>query len=315
MTGTGVLEWVTSPDAFRRRLEGWRAGGLRVGMVPTMGALHPGHLALIRRARRETDRVAVSLFVNPLQFEDAHDLRGYPRDRAGDQEALRAARVDCGFAPAPRRIFPPEFSTRVSVSAGTNRWEGAARPAHFDGVATVVARLLVLTGPCRAYFGEKDAQQLQLVRRLVADLGLPVEVRACPTVREPDGLPWSSRNRRLTSAQRAAAVCLPAAVAAVLAAYGRSERDAERLGRLAAGVVEAEPLASLDYAAVVDGASFEPVAVAGPSARLLLAVRVGPVRLIDGARLGDRALASRACRWGRSRSERVAAGGGGRPAR
>jgi len=262
-----------------------------------MGALHPGHLSLVQRARREVDRVVVSLFVNPLQFDNPAELRAYPRDRRGDLERLRGVATDLCFAPRRRDLFPASFATTVCVSRGTRLWEGAARPGHFDGVATVVARLLSLAGLCRAYFGEKDAQQLQLVRRLVLDLGLPAHVVACATIREADGLPWSSRNRTLSSSERAAAACLPRALAEVLWAHRRGEDHADRLARRAAQVISGEPLAVLDYAALVDPVSFEPVVRTAPGTRVILAARIGPVRLIDGARLSDRALLRRTRSW------------------
>ncbi len=297
MAGAARSETVPRPLVFSRRLGDWRAAGLSVGLVPTMGALHDGHRALIARARRENDRVAVSIFVNPLQFEDAEDLAAYPRRLAADRRVLETVGADLCFAPAAAAMVPPGFATRVAVRAGTGRWEGAGRSGHFEGVATIVARLLGLAGPVRAYFGEKDAQQLAMVRRLVLDLGLPVRVVGCPTVREPDGLPASSRNRRLGADARRAAGCLPRAVARTLTAFAAGERVAERLAAIAAAVVALEPGVQLAYTAVVDPHTFEPAAAVGPDDRLVLAARVASVRLIDGARLGDRGLLARSARW------------------
>jgi len=297
VTRPGNPETTDTVAGLRRRLDDWRSAGLRVGLVPTMGALHAGHRSLIRRARRQTDRVVVSVFVNPLQFEDRAQFSAYPRDRATDRAQLRAARVDLCFAPTRRAMLPAGFATRVAVLRGTHGWEGADRPGHFEGVATLVARLLSLAGPVRAYFGEKDAQQLAMVRRLVRDLGLPVEVVGCPTVREPDGVACSSRNRLLTASQRRAGASLPQAVRAALSAYQAGERSGETIARRAGDVIAAEPGASLGYAAVVDPDTFEPQVAASARGLVIVAARVGPVRLIDSARLGDRRLAARAARW------------------
>lgn len=246
-------------DQLRKELDAARAAGRTVGLVPTMGALHEGHASLIRRSAAECDVTAVTVFVNPLQFEQSEfgpseDFASYPRDLSADIEAAAGAGAGLLFAPSAPEMYPSQPTVTVHV-AGEDVLEGASRPGHFDGVATVVAKLFNLAGPCRAYFGEKDWQQLRVVRRLVADLSFPVEVVACPTVREADGLALSSRNGRLSAEERRAATVLYRA----LTAYPH---------RAMADVVAEEPLATLDYAEVVEG-------------RLLIAARVGHVRLID----------------------------------
>ena len=252
-------------DQLRKELDAARAAGRTVGLVPTMGALHEGHASLIRRSASECDMTAVTVFVNPLQFEQSElgpseDFATYPRDLAADVEVAAAAGAEVLFAPPVDDMYPGGApAVRVAVS-GEDGLEGASRPGHFDGVATVVAKLFNLAGPCRAYFGEKDWQQLRVVRRLVADLSFPVEVADCPTVREPDGLAMSSRNVRLSPEERRAATVLYRALTA-----GAASEDPRRA---MAEVVATEPLATLDYAEVVGD-------------RLLIAARVGGVRLID----------------------------------
>jgi pantoate--beta-alanine ligase len=254
-----------------------RGSGLGIGLVPTMGALHPGHLSLIERAREECDVVAVSLFVNPLQFGPAEDFDAYPRDLEGDAEKAAQAGADCLFAPSAAEMFPDgPPATTVRVEALSSILEGAARPTHFEGVCTVVTKLLSLSGRCRAYFGEKDYQQLVIVRRLVSDLSIAAEIVACPIVREPDGLALSSRNARLTLAEREVAPILYRALAA-----GAEALSAGGDGETAMGsVLATEPLVDADYAVVRDAETLgEPRE--GSSMRLLVAARLGSVRLID----------------------------------
>ena len=264
--------------------ERWRAAGERVGLVPTMGALHEGHASLIRRARAERDRVVVSIFVNPLQFGDEGDLAAYPRDEARDLEVTSDLGADLVFAPDVGEIYPAG-PPAITVDPGplAERLEGASRPGHFRGVATVVAKLFHAVGPCAAYFGEKDAQQLAVIRRMTLDLSFPIVVVACPIVREPGGLALSSRNARLTPEQRDAASVLFFALtrAAELARTG--ERDAAVVVAAMAREIGGERHARLDYAAVVDDASFEDVrSLEGVErARALVAARFGDVRLID----------------------------------
>jgi pantoate--beta-alanine ligase len=246
-------------DQLRKELDAARAAGRTVGLVPTMGALHEGHASLIRRSAAECDLTAVTVFVNPLQFGPAEDFATYPRDLSADGGVAAGAGAEVVFAPPVEEMYPQRPSVTVHV-AGEDVLEGASRPGHFDGVATAVAKLFNLAGPCRAYFGEKDWQQLRVVRRLVADLSFPVEVAACPIVRDADGLALSSRNARLSPEERRAATVLYRALRAGVAA------DDPR--RVMVAVVATEPLVMLDYAEVVGD-------------RLLVAARVGSVRLID----------------------------------
>jgi pantoate--beta-alanine ligase len=264
---------IETVGGLRAALDAERAGGRTLGLVPTMGALHDGHLSLVRRAVAECDAVAVTVYVNPLQFGAGEDLSTYPRDLDGDAALAGAAGADHLFAPAVEEMFPEPPLTTVQVAGVSEGGEGASRPGHFTGVATIVAKLFAIAGPCRAYFGEKDHQQLQVVRRLAADLSFPVEVVGCPTVREADGLALSSRNRYLSPAERRAAPVLYRALTAGrdLAAGGCT--DVGALRRAVADVVEREPQARLDY---VD------VAADGPGElRLLVAARIGTTRLID----------------------------------
>ncbi len=250
-------------DQLRKELDAVRAGGRTVGLVPTMGFLHEGHASLIRRSAAECGVTAVTVFVNPLQFAPTEDLDGYPQDLDHDLEVAAGAGTDVVFAPPLDEMYPggpPSVTVHV---AGVDVMEGASRPGHFDGVATVVAKLFNLAGPCRAYFGEKDWQQLQVVRRLVGDLSFPVEVVGCPTVREADGLACSSRNAYLSPWERRAATVLHRALVA-----GAVEGDPDARRARMVEVVDAEPLATLDYAEVLPD-------------RLLIAVRIGNVRLID----------------------------------
>ncbi|MGH2655312.1 MAG: pantoate--beta-alanine ligase [Actinomycetota bacterium] len=276
------MEVIRTRAAFREAAVEARAGGRVVGFVPTMGFLHDGHRSLMARARQETELVTVSIFVNPLQFGPEEDLAEYPRDLDRDLEACEKEGVDAAFVPDADEMFPGG-SPDITVDPGPlgDRLEGAARPGHFRGVCTIVAKLLGIVGPCRAFFGEKDAQQLFIVRRMARDLEFPVEVVGCPTVREPDGLGMSSRNTYLSPEEREAAACLYEALARAAWLVEGGQRDARVLRAELARRIGAEPLAGLDYVAVVDEDSFEEVdRVRGPS-RALVAARIGPTRLID----------------------------------
>ena len=282
---TTTAPFVTGTFAeLSARLDEERRAGRRVGVVLTMGALHDGHASLIRQAAAECDVVAVSVFVNPTQFADPTDLTSYPRTLDADVALAAGAGADVVFAPPVTEVYPDwptPPATTVSVRDLVDRWEGASRPGHFDGVATVVTKLLSAVGRCRTYFGEKDFQQLAVVRRVARDLSLPVEVVGSPTVREPDGLALSSRNVRLSADERAAAVSLSRALAAGAGAWASG---ADRVGVEAAmaGVVAGEPLVHLDYAVLVDAEDLDPAdAASGGPLRLLIAATVGPVRLID----------------------------------
>jgi pantoate--beta-alanine ligase len=266
---------------IRAELDAERAAGRTVGFVPTMGYLHDGHASLIRRSAGECGVTVTSVFVNPLQFGPGEDLASYPRDLDRDVAVSADAGATLVFAPAVEEMYPEPMRTVVRVSGVSEPLEGASRPGHFDGVSTVVAKLCAVIGPCRAYFGEKDFQQLAVVRRMVRDLSLPVAVVGCPTVREPDGLAMSSRNVYLTAEERAQAPVLHRALAAAAAAVEDGERDPEAVRTLLRQQVAAASLARLDYAAVVDAATFEvPDPLVG-ELRLLLAVRFGRARLID----------------------------------
>ncbi len=251
--------------------------------MPTMGALHEGHRSLVARAVAEHRHVAVSIFVNPLQFDRAEDLEHYPCDLGADLQVCEEAGVATVFAPSAEAMFLTGAATTVSVAGLGDRFEGASRPGHLDGVATVVAKLFALAGPCTAYFGEKDFQQLAVVRRLAADLSMPVEVAACPTVRDSDGLALSSRNALLSPAEREAASVLWRALAVGQAAVGAGEDRPEAVAALMSRTISAEPLATLDYAAAVDAADLTvPASLSRPTAlRLLVAAGFGAVRLVD----------------------------------
>lgn len=279
---TAPVDIVSTRDEWRRRLDEARSAGQQVGLVPTMGSLHAGHLSLIRRAAADCHVVAVTDYVNPLQFGEAADLAAYPRDVRGDQALAARAGASLLFAPSAEEMWPEAPATTVSVSGVSRQWEGSARPGHFEGVATIVAKLFSLSGPSWAYFGEKDWQQLAVIRRLTADLSLPVVIVACPTVREPDGLALSSRNGRLTPEERKIA---PTLYWSLLAGKRAIEDDrvvdpAEVVARMAACLAE-QPAFTLDYAAVVDPDRLETPARLVGEVRLLIAARLGPTRLID----------------------------------
>lgn len=279
------MQVVRSVAQLRMALAGHRGRRRRIALVPTMGALHEGHLSLIRHARAHSDLVVVSLFVNPSQFTERSDLERYPRSERRDVQLAAKAGADLLFAPAVEEVYPPGFATSVEVLGLGDRLEGASRGAeHFRGVATVVTKLLCMVMPDVAYFGEKDAQQAVVIRRLVADLNLPVEIESLPTVREADGLAMSSRNRLLSPAERRRAAALPAALAAAVQSAALGERSAHALcetasERLHSAGVEPE------YVALVDPQTFEPLDDLDRPALLALAARVGPVRLIDNVRI------------------------------
>jgi pantoate--beta-alanine ligase len=272
---------VTRIADLRTVLDAARAAGRRVGFVPTMGYLHDGHASLMARARADDDVVVASIFVNPLQFGPSEDLSAYPRDLARDLRLAERNGVDLVFVPPVEEMYPEPVATTVTVAGVSDGWEGASRPTHFAGVATVVAKLFGIAGPCRAYFGEKDFQQLAVIRRMARDLSLPVEVVGCPTVREVDGLAMSSRNSYLTPAERAAAPVVHRALQAGAAAILAGERSPAPVVELMAAIVEAEPLARLDYVGVVDADSLAVPDQLSGNLRLLAAVGLGRARLID----------------------------------
>ena len=275
------MKVLTTRRELAVELSGLRRLGASLGLVPTMGALHEGHRSLLVAARPANDAVAMTLFVNPLQFNDPADLERYPRDLDGDLHLAEAAGVDLVLAPSPDEMYPDgDPVVRVDPGVMGDGLEGASRPGHFVGVATVVAKLFAMFGADRAYFGEKDYEQLALIRRLVLDLAFPLEIISCPTVREPDGLALSSRNVRLTQEERAAAPTLHRALEAGWAALaeGRTPKDAEAA---MAAVVGTETRFALEYAAVRDATTLAEPASGAAALRLLIAARIGAVRLID----------------------------------
>ncbi|MBM4062705.1 MAG: pantoate--beta-alanine ligase [Planctomycetes bacterium] len=281
---------VEPPGEFAALCSTWLAGGCVVGLVPTMGALHDGHRSLLEIARRECDRVAATIFVNPLQFGPDEDFAAYPRDLAGDLRVCAAAGVDAVFAPSVAQMYDPGFCSHVAVGGAASGMEGALRADHFRGVATVVARLFALARPHRAYFGEKDAQQLAVIRRMTRDLGFPIHVVGCPIVREADGLAMSSRNVYLGPADRAASTVLHRALCSARAAFARGERGRDALIARVRAVLATEPRAAVDYVelrAEGDLAPLPPGPVDG--GRLLVAARftdgARPVRLLDNLSL------------------------------
>ena len=266
------------PEIRTRR---WVDPALTWGLVPTMGYLHQGHLTLVEQARTENDRVAVTIFVNPTQFAANEDLSTYPRSLARDLDMLEKAGVDLVFTPTDGTMYPPDFQTTVTVSQVTQHLEGKARPAHFQGVATVVAKLFNIIQPTRAYFGQKDAQQTVVLRQMVRDLNFNLELIICPIVREADGLAMSSRNAYLSPEQRQAAPVLYRALTMAQAAVAVGERDAERLRQQMTTLIAAEPLARLDYISVANHQTLQEVAhIEGP-VLVSGAIFLGQTRLID----------------------------------
>ena len=285
------MDLIRTADEVRRVAAAIREIGAErtdVGLVPTMGSLHEGHTSLIRRARAESAFVLVTLFVNPAQFGPGEDLAAYPRDEDRDLEICRRLGADAVWAPPVEEVYPPGLSLAEPDPGPIGEtFEGAARPGHFRGVLKVVHRIFDVTGPSRAYFGEKDAQQLFLVRRMVRDEELPVTIVPCPTVREPDGLAWSSRNARLGAEEREQAGCLFLGLSEAAALARAGERDAPVLVAAMGREIGATPIARLDYAAVVSDDTFEPVAHLGPPSRAIVAARFPSARLIDNLRLPE----------------------------
>ena len=269
----------------RERVREARRQGLRIGFVPTMGALHEGHASLMRRARADCGLVVVSLFVNPAQFGPGEDFRKYPRPLDRDLAVCDREGVDVVFAPEAAEMYPAGFATTIRVAGLTEKLCGAFRPGHFDGVCTVVAKLLAIVEPDVACFGEKDAQQLAVVRRMVRDLDLPVEIRGCPLVREPDGLAMSSRNAYLSPAERRQALALSAALAEARQAVARGQRDGPALADLVRRRLEAAEGVRPEYVAVVDPDTLDDLATIGDQVLVAVAARVGTTRLIDNALL------------------------------
>jgi pantoate--beta-alanine ligase len=290
MMAENFIQPIESIDALRRAVRKARAAGQTIGLVPTMGALHEGHVRLIEACRREAECVVVSIFVNPTQFGPNEDYQKYPRTPEADRARCAQAGAALVFEPSVATMYPRGMGgTFVEVPGLSDVLEGKSRPGHFRGVATVVMKLFQIVGPDVAHFGEKDYQQLLIIRRMVEDLNLPVVIRGVPIVREPDGLALSSRNRYLDPAQRQAATILSTALRRAIEAVASGERSAERVRQIVRETVESEPLVRLDYAEVADADSLEPLTEVGAGRRAvaLLAAWVGPARLIDNATLPE----------------------------
>jgi pantoate--beta-alanine ligase len=266
---------------LRAAVAGWRAAGARVGLVPTMGALHEGHMALVHAAVAAADKVAAMIFVNPTQFGEGEDFAAYPRDEAGDLAKLAAAGADLTFIPAVDEVYPDGFATTVTVAGLTDGLCGVFRPGHFEGVATVVAKLLNQAGADVAFFGEKDYQQLQVIRRLARDLDIPVEIAGVATVRETDGLALSSRNAYLTPEQRRIAPVLQQTLRAIAADFGAGVRNGSVAAEWGRGQLAAAGFDPIDYVAVCDAETLAPIETADRPARVFAAAWLGRARLID----------------------------------
>jgi len=275
-----ILDTIAAFKAERSRLGG------SVGFVPTMGYLHDGHLELVRRARAENITVIASIFVNPSQFGPQEDFASYPRDTERDLAMLEEENVRLVFMPTVEEMYPPVFSTWVEVEKVTERLEGESRPGHFRGVATVVAKLFNIVQPDRAYFGQKDAQQLAVICRMVSDLDLNLDIVAVPTVREPDGLAMSSRNIYLTVEERKAALVLWKALCLARGHWEKGQRDVASLRQEMASLIEHEPFATIDYISIADPETLKEIGVIDRPALVSLAVRIGGTRLIDNTMLG-----------------------------
>ncbi len=251
------------------------------GFVPTMGYLHDGHLSLVKRAREENPTISASIFVNPTQFGPSEDFESYPRDFQRDLALLEEEGVEFVFMPPTKEMYPEGYNTWVDVEKVTERLEGAARPTHFRGVTTVVAKLFNILEPTRAYFGQKDAQQLAVIRKMVTDLDMNLEVVACPTIREPDGLAMSSRNSYLKPDERRAAAVLYQALKLAKQLWSQGEKDAEKIRRKMTELIQTQPLANIDYVSVADNVTLEELDEVKTPALVSLAVKIGKPRLID----------------------------------
>ena len=274
-----VIETIAELMALRQQLSD------AVGFVPTMGYLHQGHLALVKRARTENSAVVVSIYVNPAQFGLREDFARYPRELDRDFELLQREKADIIFVPSDAEMYPPEFSSWIDVQKVTERLEGASRPGHFRGVATIVAKLFNLVQPSRAYFGQKDAQQAVVVKRMVADLNMGIEIVVVPTVRESDGLAMSSRNVHLSPGGRRAATVLFKALTLARQLGRGGEKDAEEIRRQITSLIQKEPLAGIDYVSIADARTLEELSFIDRPALASLAVTIGRTRLIDNTPL------------------------------
>ena len=276
-----VLSTITEFREVRKKLRG------SVGFVPTMGYLHEGHLVLVRRAREENKTVVVSIFVNPTQFGPSEDFARYPRDPERDLAMLEKEEVDLVFMPSVEEMYPEGFCSWVEVEKVTEKLEGAVRPGHFRGVTTVVAKLFNIVQPTRAYFGQKDAQQVVVIKRMVADLNMNLDIIVVPTHREPDGLAMSSRNIYLSPEERQAALVLWKSLNLAQQLWRQGERKAERVQQQMVALIQKEPLAKIDYVSIADPETLEEIAKLDRPALVSLAVRIGKTRLIDNITLGE----------------------------
>ena len=278
-----LVEKITDMKALSQR---WREEGKTIGFVPTMGYLHEGHLSLVRKAREDNDVVVVSIFVNPTQFGPGEDFERYPRDLERDLSLLEPIGVDAVFYPSDKEMYPEGYKTFVEVVDITERLCGASRPGHFRGVTTVCCKLFNIVKPHRAYFGKKDFQQLIVIKNMVRDLNMDLEIVPMPIVREPDGLAMSSRNTYLKPDERKAATCLYRSLKRAVELFEAGERDARVIREEVKKIIEAEPLAKIDYVEVVDPENFLPVEKVDTGTLVALAVKIGAARLIDNVQLG-----------------------------
>ena len=274
-----IVKTISEIRALRQQLSG------SVGFVPTMGYLHQGHLALVKQAGGESSTVVVSIFINPTQFDPSEDLATYPRDLNRDLELLQHEKTDIVFIPSSEEIYPPGFSSWVDIEKVTAVLEGSSRPVHFRGVATVVAKLFNIVQPTRAYFGQKDAQQAAVIRKMVADLNMNLEIVVVPTVRESDGLAMSSRNIFLNPEERQAATILFKALSLASELWQGGEKDAENIRQEMASLIQKEPLAKIDYVSIANDETLQELSTIDQSALASLAVRIGNTRLIDNITL------------------------------
>ncbi|MDP6501240.1 MAG: pantoate--beta-alanine ligase [Dehalococcoidales bacterium] len=270
-----IVESIAEMKRARSELNG------KVGLVPTMGYLHEGHLSLIKQARTENLTVLASIFVNPTQFGPNEDFERYPRDYSHDLTMLEKEKTDLVFMPSVAEMYPPNFNSWVEVDKITARLEGASRPGHFRGVTTVVAKLFNIVQPSRAYFGQKDAQQTLVIKKMVADLNMNLDVITCPTVREPDGLAMSSRNSYLTSEERQAATIVPQALNLASQLWSEGEKDADKIRQGMTDLIKQQPLAAIDYVSIADTETLEELDQVKPPALVSLAVKIGKPRLLD----------------------------------
>lgn len=276
-----MIKVVSTVDETRAQVKEWRKQGLTVGLVPTMGYLHEGHQSLIKRAVEENDRVVVSVFVNPIQFAPNEDLETYPRDLEADTKLCDSTGADLIFHPTPEEMYPEGFSTHIQMDNLTKELCGKTRPTHFGGVCTVVGKLFNIVQPDKAYFGQKDAQQLAIIKRMVRDLNFDIEIVGCPIIREPDGLAKSSRNTYLNADERKAALILSKSIELGKQLVAGGERDAQTIIKGMTDKINTEPLARIDYVNVVDALNIEPLNTLKGEVLVAIAVYIGKTRLID----------------------------------